>query len=305
MSKPPAKPYNKKALSLTEQIQHLKSKKLIILDEADVEQKLKFISFHRINGYTLGFREDKTDYSSNFICGTTFDDIFDCYVFDRELKLLITDALERIEIAIRTVMANILSDRHTPHWYTNFTLFSPSAKYETDIFPTIKREIKRSQRNVFIKHYYDNYNSPEHPPSWVIAEVISFGKWSIMFANLHDADKKAISAEFGFHYEEMKSWLETLSWVRNSCAHHARMWNTSILKSPRLKGLKKHGYPGTVPNGNCLYASLIIIQIFIKVIAPHSTWKEKLKDLVLKKHSNIPVSTLGFPKEWETMDFWK
>ncbi len=197
--------YLKFTESIAEQIQHLKSKKLIILDEADVEQKLKFISFHRINGYTLGFREDKTDYSSNFICGTTF-------------------------------MANILSDRHTPHWYTNFTLFSPSAKYETDIFPTIKREIKRSQRNVFIKHYYDNYNSPEHPPSWVIAEVISFGKWSIMFANLHDADKKAIAAEFGFHYEEMKSWLETLSWVRNSCAHHARMWNTSVLKSPRLKG---------------------------------------------------------------------
>lgn len=96
-------------------IQHLKSKKLIILDEADVEQKLKFISFHRINGYTLGFREDKTDYSSNFICGTTF-------------------------------MANILSDRHTPYWYTNFTLFSPSAKYETDIFPTIVKlkEVKET-----------------------------------------------------------------------------------------------------------------------------------------------------------------
>lgn len=301
----PIVPFTKQFLTVSEQISLLKNNNLNISDEQNAERKLKFISFYRLNGYSSDFRQSR-DHKSKFQDNTRFDDIFEYYVFDRELRLLLIDALERIEIAVRTVMINKLSVKYGPHWYMDETLFDQKIDYYTTILSRIESDIKRSKGKA-ITHYYDKYTNPKHPPIWVIAEVLSFGKWSIMFANLRVADKKAISSEFTFHHEEMRSWIETLSWVRNLCAHHSRVWNVKVLKPLNLKKILDYGYDGNkseVKNDQ-LYAVFIVMQIFMNVIAPNSSWKNRLKYLLLEKHAHIPIEKLGFVEDWEKLSFWR
>lgn len=294
--------YNKPALSVSQQVSKLISENLIVSDSTYAELKLTFISFHRLNGYTKEFRVNG-DYSSDFSNGTTFETIVSRYTFDREIRLLLTDALERIEISVRTVMTNVMSSRHGTHWYMNETLFSHKIDYYSNILQKIRDEVIRS-KNESVREYHNNYDSPSLPPIFIISEVITFGKWSIMYANLHDADKKEISKVFGFYYKEMESWLESLSNIRNSCAHHAHLWNRRILKGMAVKMLSRYGYIGNHPVGNSLYATCVIIQIFLYKIAKDSKWKDRLKDLILNKYPNIPVDKIGFPAGWENNPFW-
>src|SRR3989304_5549856 len=72
----------------------------------------------------------------------------------------------------------------------------------------------------FINHYYDNYDSPELPPSWMIAEALSIGTWSIVFDHIKSRDdQKEVCKHYGIPYIIMRSWLHTLTYLRNLCAH--------------------------------------------------------------------------------------
>lgn len=296
------KNYNKPPLTIPEQINLLESRGLIFNDKKRAYQYLEFISYHRLCSYAAEFQEPGTHHYKQ---PTTFEQVVDCYNFDRKLRLLVIDAIERIEVAIRTIMTNQLALQYGSHWYMNPTLFL--SKFDHDNFiQSVRKEIfhqgknKQKKREQFIQHYYDNYITPELPPSWMVAEILSLGTWSILFANLINRDDQKIICEpFGISYIVMTSWLHSLTYLRNLCAHHSKLWNRHFIFTPMVaKEYAKHLIPNT-----SFAAQAAILRIFMKTISPESNWSQRLWELV-NEYTEIEYSRMGFHADWQPDPFW-
>jgi len=111
--------YTKPSLSIQDQLALLKARNLIIPDTQRAERYLNFIGYYRLSVYFLPFQNDKDKFDND----TKFDDILNLYIFDRKLKLLVLDAIERIEIATKAVISNYMSQKFDIHWFLLKTLY--------------------------------------------------------------------------------------------------------------------------------------------------------------------------------------
>ncbi len=168
---------------------------------------------------------------------------------------------------------------------------------------TVNQTIK-DKHDIFIKHFYQNYENPNRPPIWMIAEILSFGACSKLFKNLRKVKhKKAICDQFKQPPNIMDSWLRCLTYIRNICAHHARLWNKWIIYAPNI--------PRNDPNRERLVKKnrrfvvvAYIIQQLLKEIAPKSHWQQKLFELFGKYEHFVNFKAMGFQKEWRSDPFW-
>lgn len=300
--------FEKPPLSIQQQLELLRSRGLIISDSKNAEHYLMFINYYRFCGYGIEFEETLSNSEKHYREGTTFEQILDCYVFDRKLRLLVIDAIERIEIAIRTVMVNELALKYGAHWYLDIKLFLKKFKHH-ELIQAIKKEtlfkvhtgsIQHKKRERFIQHYFDNYSQPELPAVWMIAEILSLGTWSIIFANLIDREnQKIICQHFGINYVVMTSWLHSLTYLRNLCAHHSRLWNRSFT----LKPLVANDYRQQLENNSRFSAQTAILKIFLDVISPGNDWAHHLYNLITQ-HPIIGIERMGFQEDWQDDPFW-
>ena len=163
--------FNKSPLSYQEQLNVWENRGLNVNDRERAIRYLSNISYYRLSAYALTFQNEK----DKFIPGTDFNDLISLYIFDRELRLLVLDAIERIEIAIRTKLINHLSIKYGSHWHEDKSIYK--APYEDEngkkintfkfIKDYLKNQYKPDNREVFISHYFRNYDEPKNPPSWM------------------------------------------------------------------------------------------------------------------------------------------
>lgn len=288
------KPFTKPALTLPEQIALLQSRGLSIPDAARAMRYLQFIGYYRLMAYARPYQV-RADVDHAFTIGTTFDDLLQLYVFDRKLRLHTMDAIERLEVALRTVINNHMSLKYDQFWIANKALFLGGYKHEL-----LLKDLDRSTRNgthPFCDAYYQKYNSPSLPPSWMVAEVLSLGQWSTIYANLASpADQKAIANTFNVPYKMLKSWLRSLSTLRNICAHHGLVWNRRISYPPSLA---PHF---NAPDPDHYYARAIVIWQLMMAITNTSSWLGTLKSLLLT--CPRPITKMGFPEGWQLLPEW-
>lgn len=289
-------PYTKKAQSAPEQVQLLKSRGLIFENEKSAVDILTHINYYRFSAYIYPFLEDKENHL--FKKNVTFQNILDVYNFDRELRLLIFDAIERIEVSIRTNIIYVLSLKYNPFWLSDKKYFYNEAKYFSHIIK-LKEEFSRSDER-FLKHYFSKY-SEEIPPAWISLEIASFGIVSLLFQNLKsNKDMKEIANRYGLNHITFSSWLHSLTYIRNLCAHHSRIWNRELGVQPNIPrsvaGLwlnKSKSYK----NDRIFYAIAILIY-FLDVINNRNDFVDKLKKL-LEDFPMIDLAAMGFPKNWK------
>ena len=176
-----------------------------------------------------------------FKANTYFEDVIDRYNFDRHLRLILFDAVERIEIALRTKMIYHLSMSYGSLWYLNTSLFDKTSKTINGLTQTIhlhtldelKKEFNRSQEP-FIKDHHKQYPNQD-ADAWKILEVASMGTLSKLYKNLQHQlpEKSAIAKEMGLNlHNELSSWLEAITYIRNIIAHHSRLWSRNMVKTP-------------------------------------------------------------------------
>lgn len=296
--------FTKPALTIDDQAQLLVDRGLMAPREV-IREKLTFINYYRFSSYLYPFRIGG---SEDFIPGTTLEDVWQQYIFDRKLRLLVFNAIELIEIGLRT--------RLTYHFCTTF---DPFAYLEIEHYPQftiaddftlwkegVKEEILKS-KDYAIQHFYEKY-SPEHemPPLWIASEFMTFGKVVTMYRKVEDGIRTAVAKDFGVPPRVFRSWMLTLNDVRNICAHHGRLWNRIIGTKPLLlKGAKYLDWeiPVKIPNDR-MFGVLTIIQFTLRQIAPCYRWKERLDELI-QEYSSIPLQWMGFPNGWEESPLWK
>lgn len=269
---------------------------MVISSIEQAHHYLQFIGYYRLSGYWFHFQyRDGSARHDHFQPSTSFNDVLTLYIFDRKLRLILMDALERLEVAVRTAMASTLSMQHGSHWYLQPQHFSPSYNHAVFV-ERVKKDIHVTNKHhqaPFVRHYFETYSSPELPPCWMVFELLSFGTVSILFENLATSHRQTIAQLFTVAPDKLNSWLHALSHLRNVCAHHERVWNRVFGISPTIpKSQRSH-----VRFPKKLYAHAIIIQILLKTVSGDTHWAERLAGL-FAEYPEINLIDMGFPENW-------
>ena len=312
------KNYNKIPTTYTEQITLLKKRGLIISDEDRAHRYLQQISYFRLSAYFLPYQQIKDKFNK----GTNFDLILDNYKFDRELRLLVFDCIERVEIAIRAQMIYVLAHNYnSSHWqdipevfttpYTNRR--GDQVNVYEEVQNIIRLNCQSKHPEVFIKHYKDKYDTPQNPPSWMFMELLTIGELSRLYIGLkQNKDRQDIANFFALHHTVFASWLHTLTYVRNICAHHSRLWNREFaIKPDILIKSKKMWIAPLFDNNQRTFYFLCTLKYLLWAANPNNHLSRKI-DSLFKKYPNIPVRFMGIPSdkdgvlaEWRKEALWK
>lgn len=306
---------NKPAISIENQIALLKDRGMIFRDESLAKHFLNNISYYRLKGYWWDMQEDKLLHT--FQANTYFEETINRYNFDRHLRLILFDAIERIEIALRTKMIYHMSMKYGGIWYLESSLFQEKIIMNNGIQKTIhlhtidelKKEFTRSQE-IFIKDHRNRFPL-EEADAWKILEVASFGTLSKLYKNLNHQlpEKSIIAKEMGLNlHSELSSWLEAITYVRNIIAHHSRMWSRSMVKTPIEKIKNPLGNWFSTPlSPSQIKKPFLIISCLVYIcdfITPGHHIKLKILDLI-DKSPTIPVHKMGFVNNWNQEPIWK
>lgn len=297
-----SRPFLKDPKTFAEQVALLESRGMAFGDKARAEFYLGQINYYRLGAYWLPFEADHT--SHQFMPGTCFEQVLDHYVFDRELRLLLMDAIERVEIAVRTRWAYEMAHRHGRHSHMEASL-ARHFKSWVDNLNSLYREVQRSDE-IFIEHYCQEYGTPDLPPVWAVCEVMSMGLLSRWYTHLGPmATRRAIAAHFGLDQQQFEGLLEHLTYLRNLCAHHSRVWNRRFTKTMPLPRHKPRGLRAQVnpPADRKIYNTLVILLHLMDVIAQNHHWRTNLRALLGKY--NINTGDMGFPAEWQQFPIWQ
>lgn len=322
--------YDKPWLSYEEQLEKLKSRGMIVTNEDAALNYLKRIGYYRLSGYWYAFRQlseiasplqDKKGKPKitklaldDFKDGTKFSDATELYVFDKRLRLLVMDALGRIEVALRVDISHTLG-KTNPFAYNLPEMFHSSfgqviqERYGvTKHYNWVGRHAKLLLRSKeeFIQHNIKKYGFPL--PMWVACECWDFGTMYTLFSGMKEIDQDLISAKYGIKNGRIfSSWLNSLNQLRNVCAHHCRLWNRNITQQPKLPKSNEVpwvedflGRPREL--ARCFLLLRIILHI-LDTINPNSSWRNRMQthlegfpDL---EHVGLNLKGMGVIDNWK------
>ncbi|HEY0048118.1 MAG TPA: Abi family protein, partial [Pyrinomonadaceae bacterium] len=257
--------YAKPPLNLDGQIALLRSRGLLVSDVDKAKNYLSNISYYRLSAYMLPLKEPGSD---NFLPDTDFQDVLNLYLFDREFRILVFDAIERLEIAFRTQIIYHPSLVGGAFWFEDGTYFDDPYR-QADHLQKIDDEVYRATE-VFKDHFFSKYDEHARMPAWMTFEVVSLGLLSKIYRNLKmSSAKKDISKHFGLPQPYiLESWMQSITYVRNVCAHHSRLWNRVLtLRPQRLKKPNNLWISDSPPNDK-MYYFLCCILYLLRSINP-------------------------------------
>ncbi len=297
--------FTKVSLTLPQKIAHLRAAGMVIPDVQLAEHWLRHVSYYRLSAYWLPFENPKGQNGPRFQAGANFNTIIDLYEFDRRLRLLVLDAIERIEVAIRGGWAYALAHQGGPHGYLSASLYADRKQFH-DNFSRLARDVGSSPET-YIDHYRRTYDDPAMPPVWMVAEMMSFGQLSRWLSSLRSRPlRNQIAAPLGVSEKVLVPIIKHLSTVRNTCAHHGRLWNRGFLIRPSLPH-KPANLAATLespgPGPALIYNTLVLIIFLLRQVDPGSPWKDELKALLIA-HPTGSLPAMGFPQGWAQRPLW-
>ncbi len=301
--------YTKPALSFDQQAQRLIDRGMIVADRDLLVKRLSVVSYYRLSAYWFMFKQP----GEQFAPGTTFEQVWRYYTFDRRLRQLVLDAVEWVEVAIlRTRLVEQFTLLHGPFGYRDRLNFRPEFSRQgyggvigfDKLIQEIDVSVDRS-REVFVNHFRTKYTSEPHLPLWMVGEVMSFGALFTFFKNLHRAEQQQLAASCGVLLPVLDSWLLTLNFIRNACAHHARLWNRELPIKPKIPDARNNPewHQPSTPGNERIYAVLTLLRFLMLRFAPESQWQRRLETLI-EDYTDVPLHMLGFPDDWRDSPIW-
>lgn len=286
----------KKPLTLDEQVEQLKHHNIFVSDESKTKEILSNINYYRLTGYAIPFRIAPS--KSDCLEGTTFDQIYQLYLFDAELRTMLRKYLECAEIYYKTIisygfsLAKCSEPPHDQHYDRN-NYFSKD-KFDS-IIESFRKEKNYYKDSLIVKHHKSKYN--EKMPLWVILELLSFSNTSKLYYVMYRSEKEKIANTVGVNYNTLSNHLHCLSVLRNKCAHAARIYNTNLHPSVKFNKtfLKKHPYV----KSNSLFAYMLML---MRRLPSQEIKKDFLNDtiyLIQKYQKNISLEHIGFPEHFK------
>ncbi|HFK3993687.1 TPA: Abi family protein [Citrobacter freundii] len=295
-------------------IELLESRGMLIPDRGHAIKKITQVGYYRLSGFWYPCRlpkliEGVPDGRIDTVRpGTSFRDIYDLYLFDKNLRLLMMDALERIEVYVRSVIAHEIG-RDDPLAYLDNSYINP-----TQLKPRTWRDDPISARDEWLRKYHSELRKCKEEsitwhtekyegiPFWVAIEVWDFGLMSKYFAMLKDKYRNKILVRMGISKGNgvvLQNWLSAMNVLRNRCAHHSRIWNK--VNEPKIMPLSDDPYfeALNLDLDACqrIYGMISVLWFILKKIGPGSQWINNVADLVDGKPTppNCYLTAMGFP----------
>ena len=302
---------DKRFKSLEEQIDILRHKGLIINDEAYAKKVLLRENYFFINGYRHLFLRTSSD--ENFLAGTTFEELYSLFLFDRSFRNIIFKNILVIENNLKSVISYQLSKKYgyKEKDYLkskNFTNDPLKVRQVNDLIQKMKRQIRinGSQHSATL-HYISNYG---YIPLWILVKVLSFGIVCEMVSILKKEDQVALAGIYGIEIDKFIMYLPILSNYRNLCAHEDILFenrtqkeieNTfyhSMLKIDKMDGEYIYGK-------NDLFALIIIMKQLLDR-DDFTNMVEEMRKIVKNLQYNLHtieiskvLDRMGFPPNWD------
>ncbi len=264
------------------------------------------------------FRQPDDTYKA----GTTLDLVMRLYAFDRQFKLLLMDAIECIEVYVRTQLAYGFAHACGPFAYrdaANFPGFTPDPDPKRDDFTRwqakLGEQTERSKRQnlgeAFVLHFFQKYGDcPQERPIWMMIELMDFGSTLSFYRGVDSSIKQSISTAINQPEKVVQSWLLALNTVRNRCAHHARLWNWE--SGSRVQLPNRNKFPDwhsvvmpnrqPLPNGR-MGVIIAICHYWLQHSHPASKWPERVGNL-FDQHPEVDPYQMGLPQNWRTHPLW-
>lgn len=278
-------------MTIDEQVENLKSLGLIINDEEYAKKILNDISYFRlVKAYSLGFKPKNGNYND----GVTFEQIVELYLFNANFRQITFAEIEKIEVNVRCRIANYFAETYGVLGYKESTNFVDEEYHKTFV-EDIEEEVGRNSKAPFVKNFRDNYEGGELP-IYALVEVFSFGTLSKFYKNMKNADKKVVAKSFGIGYTYLESWLESISYVRNICAHYGRLYNAKLSKTPIL--YKEYSQAGI--GNNRMFGILLCMKQILKNDKHWNLYVDQIA-MLIDKYEKVDVKTMGFPENWKEL----
>lgn len=314
----------KPATTTKQQIAILKARNMLV-DEVLASQWLQFVGYYRLSAYWYPARQiarDGLTRMDSFLPGTKFSDVVHLYEADRKLRTLVYDGMERIEIAVRALVTDTvcLGPVNDPRAYLDADRFRPTfnhIEWLSTIYGRLNREFGRSEP---LKHYADKYGKKF--PLWVVAESMDFRDASQLYGGLNSEEQFKVAEKLGIsiRYDQLSSnqqrkvgrrhpwanWLEQLTVIRNTCAHHGRLWNRSFTPASTA-ALRTNPAFAALPSGQNerIFGALVVMSRVLRNVSPGTTWPNKIGELLKESFLDNPLverSSLGMPDGWDCAD---
>lgn len=301
---------------------------LTVRDRDHALRSLRRIGYYRLSAFSYPFRDfcrlpskdGKMVRCDRFKPGTDFDQVISFYLFDKDLRILLLDALERIEIALRATLIEVLgkqgpyAHRDARTYKTRFSQPDDQGNIPLQQFVEgLDRHFDRSKEE-FAKHFRATY--PGRPPIWIEAGTWDWGNLAHIVANIDDKHKDAIAT--GIHPDLKRktfaSWVTALNEIRNGCAHHSRIWNKPLVNSPgvpskgtitELDHLRETRGGDDAPTKR-IYSAIVVMIFLLKSYYPRTKWHLRLIDHIenMLLPQEIGLKSAGFPEEWKDQEIW-
>ncbi len=334
--------FTKPAVTVERQLEILQQRGLSVRQPERAKRFLEVVSFFRLSIYMRPFQVPGNN-DHLFKSNSEFKQIVDLYAFDRELRLLVIDAIERVEVAVRASLNNHMSCKYQSdtvnsgsHWYLNQRLFKQRYDHQrliSDLEGKQAKEASQLRRDIdkinsshaaieikqqriaqrtkenYPRFYQQSYQTPALMPGWAMTEELTLGSLSHIYQGLiRDADRKAIARRFDIPHEVLVSWLHTLNFVRNCCAHHSRLWNRELSVQPKIPRGELWQLPERLTDSQIqpqrrIYVVLLLLAHLMRQVSPDSQWHNKVKALIVL-HPDVPLFPMGFPDDWQSHVFW-
>lgn len=298
--------FNKESLTVEEQLNLLISRNLKVDDFDSAVAILKRVGYYHLSSYMRLFQKDE---KHTFYDGVEFANLVNLYNFDSELRHITFKAIEKIEIAYRVAISNIMCKKYGSHWFTKKESFKtqidPKTNQDIDYVQICKDIINKEIRKkddeyaeTFIANYYSKYSEPELPPFWMVVETFTIGSLNKLYQNINPKDKKEIVEYLGFtsdaKFIRFSNWLFALSVIRNICAHHSRLFNRIFRISPS-KHDKIEEFKGA--DNNRFYYIAMIINYYLITMAQDNSYENDLQ-ILFNRYKSVDKTKMGFPKDW-------
>lgn len=299
--------FNKESLTVEEQLNLLISRNLKVDNFDSAIAILKRVGYYHLSSYMRLFQKDE---KHTFYDGVEFANLVNLYNFDSELRHITFKAIEKIEIAYRVAISNIMCKKYGSHWFTKKESFKtqidPKTNQDFDYVQICKDIINKEIRKkddeyaeTFIANYYSKYSEPELPPFWMVVETFTIGSLNKLYQNINPKDKKEIVEYLGFtsdaKFIRFSNWLFALSVIRNICAHHSRLFNRIFRISPS-KHDKIEEFKGA--DNNRFYYIAMIINYYLITMAQDNSYENDLQ-ILFNRYKSVDKTKMGFPKDWK------
>lgn len=315
----------KKYMTIDEQIDLLKIKKLKFKNEKLAKRALQEVGYYKlINAYKIPFLVNdgiKNEYMDNVY----FEDIYNLYKFDAELKTIVFEAATNIEINFKSLLSEVISSQYgeKDSKYLKKENFAPDTDDPNDYtFNKMKKHIKESIKKQIdnmqpsIKWYNDKY---KYFPFWVVVNILTIGSVSRIYGKLKDSDKIIIAKNFKLPYDYLGSYIRHINLVRNICAHNDVLYRYKSINAIPQKiknvkeiydtlGISKNSKTGRYTKGsNDFFATILIFKLLLRK-ENFNLFKTKFSGLLskLKRKINSTFYTkileeMGLPENWKDL----